>query len=278
MPTSTARGPSPTAPGAASTAGTCSSPRPAGRRSRAGSTRPTKLNEEALAINRRHGEDCWQEYTVGTLVLARQRWRPHDADAAQLRGFAARYPHLPVWEAMLASPGVGAGGRRGGAARGRALRARRLRGGRALARLPARRALPGRGGRGRGRARGGVGALRAAAAVRGDEPGARAAVGRVRARRARARAAGRGRRPPRRRGGALRRGQGAGGRRGARPGGSCGRSGTGSRPAFRCPIAASSSTAGSSSRASSACRTSRRGSPTRLRSSRRSSRSRPAAA
>ena len=62
-----------------------------------------RLSEEALAINRRHGEDCYQEYTVAQLVLARLRWRPHDADAAQLRGFAARYPHLPVWEAMLAA-------------------------------------------------------------------------------------------------------------------------------------------------------------------------------
>ena len=36
-------------------------------------------------------------------MLARLRWRPHEADLAQLRGFAARYPHLPVWEAMLAA-------------------------------------------------------------------------------------------------------------------------------------------------------------------------------
>ena len=61
------------------------------------------MTEEALALNRRHGDDCFQEHTVGRLVLARLRWRPQDADAAQLRGFAARYPHLPVWEAMLAS-------------------------------------------------------------------------------------------------------------------------------------------------------------------------------
>jgi hypothetical protein len=61
------------------------------------------LTEEALVINRRHGDDCFQEHTVGRLVLARLRWRPHEADLAQLRGFAARYPHLPVWEAMLAA-------------------------------------------------------------------------------------------------------------------------------------------------------------------------------
>ena len=205
-----------------------------------------KLNEEALAINRRHGEDCWQEYTVGTLVLARQRWRPHDADAAQLRGFAARYPHLPVWEAMLASLewelGDVEAARRGVARCARDDFAAVA----ALARLPARRRLPGRGRRRRGRAGGGHDAVRAAGAVRGHEPGARAAVGRLRARRARARAAGRGRRPPRRRGGALRRGDGGWRRPGARRAGSCGRSGTGWRPAFPSPIAASSSTAGSS--------------------------------
>jgi hypothetical protein len=61
------------------------------------------LTEEALAINRRHGDDCFQEYTVGRLALAQLRWRPQDADLSQLRGFAARYPHLPVWEAMLTS-------------------------------------------------------------------------------------------------------------------------------------------------------------------------------
>lgn len=62
-----------------------------------------RLTEEGLALNRRHSEDCLHEYTVGRLVLARLRWRPQDADAAELRGFAARYPHLPAWEAMLAS-------------------------------------------------------------------------------------------------------------------------------------------------------------------------------
>ena len=62
-----------------------------------------RLNDEALALNRQHGDDCYQEYTVHRLVLARLRWRPQDADAAALRGFAARYPQLPVWEAMLAS-------------------------------------------------------------------------------------------------------------------------------------------------------------------------------
>jgi hypothetical protein len=62
-----------------------------------------RLTEDALELNRRHGDDCFQEHTVGRLVLARLRWRPHEADLGQLRGFAARYPHLPVWEAMLAA-------------------------------------------------------------------------------------------------------------------------------------------------------------------------------
>jgi hypothetical protein len=62
-----------------------------------------RMTEEALVLNKRHSDDCFHEHTVGRLVLARLRWRPQDADAAQLRGFAARYPHLPAWEAMLAS-------------------------------------------------------------------------------------------------------------------------------------------------------------------------------
>ena len=78
-------------------------PRAAARRSPGGWRTPSGLAEEALALNRRHGEDCLQEYTVQRLVLARLRLRPQDVDLAELRGFAARYPHLPVWEAMLAS-------------------------------------------------------------------------------------------------------------------------------------------------------------------------------
>jgi len=62
-----------------------------------------QLSEAALALNRQHGDDCYQEHTVHRLVLARLRWRPHEANAVALRGFAARYPRLPVWEAMLAS-------------------------------------------------------------------------------------------------------------------------------------------------------------------------------
>ena len=136
------------------------------------------MTEEALALNRRHGDDCFQEHTVGRLVLARLRWRPQDADAAQLRGFAARYPHLPVWEAMLASLewelGNVEAARRGVAVCARDDFAAVV----ALARLPARRAVPGRGDRRRRRAVAGRAALRAARAVRGGEPGARCTCGR----------------------------------------------------------------------------------------------------
>jgi hypothetical protein len=61
-----------------------------------------RLGAEALELNRGHGEDCEQEHTVHRLVLAKLTWRPHDAGTALLRGYASRYPGLPVWEAMLA--------------------------------------------------------------------------------------------------------------------------------------------------------------------------------
>ena len=160
--------------------------------------------EEALAINRRHGDDCFQEHTVGRLVLARLRWRPHEADLTQLRGFAARYPHLPVWEAMLAALEWDLGERRCRPTRRRGLRARRLRRGRQLARLPVRRALPRRSDRGRGRAVAGRPPLRAAAPARGRQSGADVPVGRLGTRGARPGTAGRGRRSPRRRRRALR--------------------------------------------------------------------------
>jgi hypothetical protein len=63
----------------------------------------SRMAAEALALNRRHSDDPLHEYTVQQLVIARLRWRPHEADAAGLRGFAARYPDLPAWEAMLAA-------------------------------------------------------------------------------------------------------------------------------------------------------------------------------
>src|SRR3954447_12885269 len=63
----------------------------------------SRMAAEALALNRRHSDDPLHEYTVQQLVIARLRWRPHEADAAELRGFAARYPDLPAWEAMLAA-------------------------------------------------------------------------------------------------------------------------------------------------------------------------------
>jgi len=62
-----------------------------------------RLASEALALNRQHGADCEQESTIQRLLLARLRWRPHDADLTLLREFASRYAALPVWEAMLAA-------------------------------------------------------------------------------------------------------------------------------------------------------------------------------
>jgi hypothetical protein len=66
-----------------------------------------RLAEEAVEINRRHGDDADQEHTVQRLALALQRRRPHDAPLAALRGYAARYPALPVWEALLAQAEFG---------------------------------------------------------------------------------------------------------------------------------------------------------------------------
>src|SRR4051812_6973794 len=63
----------------------------------------SRMAAEALALTRRHSDDPLHEYTVQQLVIARLRWRPHEADAAGLRGFASRYPDLPAWEAMLAA-------------------------------------------------------------------------------------------------------------------------------------------------------------------------------
>ena len=61
-----------------------------------------RLAEEAVALNRRHGEDADQEHTVQRLALALLRRRPQDAPVAALRDYATRYPALPVWGAMQA--------------------------------------------------------------------------------------------------------------------------------------------------------------------------------
>jgi eukaryotic-like serine/threonine-protein kinase len=61
-----------------------------------------RLAEEAVALNRRHGDDADQEHTVQRLAIALQRRRPADAPLDALRDYAARYPALPVWRAMLA--------------------------------------------------------------------------------------------------------------------------------------------------------------------------------
>jgi hypothetical protein len=61
-----------------------------------------RLSDEAVELNRRHGDDVDQEHTVQLLALAMIRRRPRDVPLAALRDYAARYPALPVWEAMLA--------------------------------------------------------------------------------------------------------------------------------------------------------------------------------
>ena len=184
---------------------------------------------------------------------------PALAPARRRRGAAAR-----VRGPLSAPAGVGGDAgvarvgprqRRGGAAQRRAVLARRLRRGRQLTRLPARRAVPGRRRRRRGRAgRAGRAALRAAAPLRAHgDPVLEQTVGRLGAGGARAGAARRRRRSPGatpRRTSPRRCGWR---RRGARAAGSCARSATGWRPASRCPTAASWSTAGCCSRASSGC-------------------------
>jgi len=65
-------------------------------------TEGERLAEEAVALNRSHGDDADQEHSVQRLALALLRRRPQDAPLAALRDYAARYPALPVWEAMLA--------------------------------------------------------------------------------------------------------------------------------------------------------------------------------
>jgi len=61
-----------------------------------------RLAEDAVTLNRRHGADADQEHTVQRLALSMLRGRPREMPLAALRDYAARYPALPVWEAMLA--------------------------------------------------------------------------------------------------------------------------------------------------------------------------------
>jgi hypothetical protein len=61
-----------------------------------------RLAAEAVELNRRHGADGDQEHTVQRLALALQRRRAREAPLGELRDYAARYPALPVWRAMLA--------------------------------------------------------------------------------------------------------------------------------------------------------------------------------
>jgi hypothetical protein len=61
------------------------------------------LAEDAAAQIGGAYEDAEQEVTAQRLTLATLRWRPADADFAALRAYAARYPDLGVWSAMLAN-------------------------------------------------------------------------------------------------------------------------------------------------------------------------------
>ena len=61
------------------------------------------LVDAAVACNRHLTDDPEQEATAQRLVLAMLRWRPQAVALAPLRGYAARYPRLPVWEAMVAA-------------------------------------------------------------------------------------------------------------------------------------------------------------------------------
>ena len=62
-----------------------------------------RLSEQAVALARAGAEDADQEYAVQRLVHAQLRGRPEDAGAGALATYAARYPELPIWTAMLAA-------------------------------------------------------------------------------------------------------------------------------------------------------------------------------
>ena len=170
-----------------------------------------RLAEEAIALNRRHGEDADQEYTVQRLALSMLGGRPQDAPLAALREYAARYPQLPVWEAMLARAEL-ALSPRPRAGRARALRGRRLRHADGHRGVALRRRAPRRAGRGAGDAGPDRAARRRARAARRAERGDGRRVGGVRARGAVAGDAGERRRAARRCGPPLRR-RGRAGRR-----------------------------------------------------------------
>ena len=82
-----------------------------------------RLAEDAVALNRRHGDDADQEHTVQRLALALQRRRPQHAPIAALRDYAARYPALPVWAGDARAGRVGNARRRRAAQRRRRARA-----------------------------------------------------------------------------------------------------------------------------------------------------------
>ena len=165
-----------------------------------------RLAEDAVALNRRHGDDADQEHTVQRLALALLRRRPQDAPIAALRDYAARYPALPVWEAMLAQAEWGL--RADGARRSVEACARDgFSGAPAHAGLAVRARPAGRAGRRRGDGRAGRAARRGARSARRPQRRDGRRLGRLRPGRAPARPA-RGRRRAARGGrGALRAGR-----------------------------------------------------------------------
>ena len=129
-----------------------------------------RLAGDAVELNRRHGDDADQEYTVQRLALALQRRRPREAPLVALRDYAGRYPALPVWKAMLAQVewNLGAEGARGTVA---ACTRDGFAGDHAHARLAVRARSPGRARRRVGRAgRGRAAGRRAAPGTRRATP------------------------------------------------------------------------------------------------------------
>ena len=59
--------------------------------------------EASVAANRHLSDDPEAEAAPQRLVLETLRWRPRAMPLEQLRGYAARHPRLPVWEAMVAA-------------------------------------------------------------------------------------------------------------------------------------------------------------------------------
>jgi len=62
-----------------------------------------RLANEAVHLIRRFEPDSEQDYTVQRLMLAKARGEPGEADRDTLHELAARYPRMPLWQAMAAN-------------------------------------------------------------------------------------------------------------------------------------------------------------------------------